>query len=210
MTKTKINALRLTALLSLGALLAHADLTPEQKLADFNQLAAMYAKRYGPYEWKHDVFGFDALNLKPWLDRVAQTKDDLDFYDLCIDYVSRLNDAHDIFTLTSNFSASLGFTVDNYDGKTLIDSINRSVLPATSYPFQIGDELVSVDGKATADIIKAYRKYSIAANERSTARQAAVRITSRSQSVIPRAHEIGDSAAVVIRRQSGDLEGRIV
>jgi hypothetical protein len=206
MTKTKMNALRLTTLLSLGALLAHADLTPEQKLADFNQLAAMYAKRYGPYEWKHDVFGFDALNLKPWLNRVAQTKDDLDFYDLCIDYVSSLNDAHDIFTLTSNFSASLGFTVDIYDGKTLIDSINRSALPTAQFPFQIGDELVSVDGKATADIIKAYRKYSIAANERSTARQAAVRITSRSQSVIPRAHEIGDSAAVVIRRQSGDLE----
>jgi C-terminal processing protease CtpA/Prc len=201
-----MNTFRLTVIFSLGALLAHADLTQAQKVSDMTQLAAMYAKRYGPYEWKRDVIGFDLLNLQPWLTRAAQTKDDLEFYDLLIDYVASLNDAHDVFTLQSNFLAQLGFGTDIYDGKTLIDSIARSVLPAAQYPFQIGDELVSVDGKATADIIQAYRKYSIAANTRSTARDAAQFITIRPQSLIPRAHEIGDTAAVVIRRQSGDLE----
>lgn len=201
-----MNTFRLTALFSLGALLAHADLTPAQKTADLTQLAAMYAKRYGPYEWKRDVIGFDLMNLQPWLDRAAQTKDDLDFYDLLIEYVASLNDAHDVFTLQSNFSASLGFSTDIYDGKTLIDSISRSVLPVAQYPFQVGDELVSVDGKATTEIIQAYRKYSIAANARSTSRQAATFITVRPQSRIPRAHEIGDTAAVVIQRQNGNLE----
>ena len=36
------------------------QMTPEQRLFDFEHLAAQYAKFYGPYEWKRDVIGFDA------------------------------------------------------------------------------------------------------------------------------------------------------
>src|SRR5437763_9873218 len=117
------NVLRLAMILTLGTALGFADLTTDQKVADFNQLAAMYAKRYGPYEWKRDAIGFDLLNVQPWLDRVATTTSDLDFYELCIEYIASLNDAHDVFTLQSNFQARLGFVVDIYDGGTLIDSI---------------------------------------------------------------------------------------
>src|SRR5579864_8923038 len=121
-----MNSFRLIAFFGLAAVVAHADLTTDQKIADMNQLAALYAKRYGPYEWKRDVIGFDLMKLQPWLDRAAQTKDDLDFYDLLIDYVASLNDAHDVFTLQSDYEALLGFGVDIYDGKTLIDNISRT------------------------------------------------------------------------------------
>ena len=65
-----------------------ADLTPEQKLADFNQLVALYVKNYAPYEWKRDVIGFDAFALKPWTDKVNATKTDIDFWDVCTQYVA--------------------------------------------------------------------------------------------------------------------------
>src|SRR5437016_471079 len=110
---------------------ASAQLTPDQKTSDFLNLAGLYAKNYAPYEWKRDVYHFDLLNLKPWLDQVANTRDDLDFYDVCVRYVAGLKSGgHDRFRVPSRFTATLNFTVDIYDGVTLIDSINRLRLPA--------------------------------------------------------------------------------
>lgn len=197
---------RLAVLVFLAGSVGFGQLTTQQKIADFTHLAGLYAKQYAPYEWKLAVAQFDLLDLRPWLDRVRATRDDLEFYDLMLEYVARLNDAHDVYTLPSSFSATLNFAVDIYDGSVLIDSINRSRLPAAEYPFQIGDELVSVDGRGVEDLIAEFSKYAIAANSRSTRRNAAARLVTRPQSRIPRAIEVGDRAVVVIQRAGGDLE----
>jgi hypothetical protein len=196
----------LCGLLLFGAGLCFGQITDDQKIADLRQLSSLYAKQYGPYEWKRDTQGFDLLNLKPWLDRALATKNDIDYLDLLVEYVSSLNDAHDLFYYPFTYTASLGFSVDLYDGKPLIDGISRSRLPFSTYPFVIGDELVSVDGLSAEDWIKKLWKYSIAANPRSTTRTALSQITSRTQQRIPWAYQIGDTAEVVVRRASGDLE----
>ena len=67
-----------------------AQLTQEQKLADFNDLAATFDKNYGPYEWKRDAIGFDLLRIGPWLDRVKATRTDLEFYEVMSKYVASL------------------------------------------------------------------------------------------------------------------------
>jgi len=185
---------------------AFAQLTVDQKIADFQQLVGLYVKNYGPYEWKRDALGFDLFKTAPWIDRIKATKDDLDFYEVMVEYVASLNDAHDTYTLPSSFRASLGFSTDVYDGIVLVDSITRTRLPAANFPFQIGDELVSVDGRTAAQLLEDFRKYSIYANPRSTRREAAALITVRPQSLMPHAVDLGDNATVVIRRQSGSTE----
>src|SRR3979490_11930 len=137
---------------------ASAQLLPDQKIIDFQNLAALYAKRYAPYTWKRDVLHYDMLKLAPWLDKIRATKDDLGFYEVSAAYVASLNDAHSEFFVDSDFSASLGFDVDLYDGKALIDTIDPSIARIVS--FQIGDELISVDGKTVADWLTEFRKYS--------------------------------------------------
>ncbi len=179
-------------------------LTREQKLADLVQLASIYAKNYGPYEWKRDAIGFDLMNLQPWLDRAVATKSDLEFMDLLVEYVASLNDAHDFISFPSTFYATLGLTVDIYDGKVLIDGISRILLPQSRYPFAVGDEVISVDGETAQELVARFRKYDVAANERSTSRFAAALISRRYQQTMPRAHEIGDSATVVIHRNGAD------
>jgi len=188
------------------ASLCPAQLSTQQKIDDFRSLAALYDKQYAPYEWKRDAFNFDALILGPWLTRVTQSKDDLDFYEICVEYVASLQDSHDVFTLPSSFVATLGFTTDVYDDKVLIDSIDRTRLRAANFPFQIGDEVASVDDKTAAQWIEYFWKFLNTANVRSKRRVAAGWIPVRQQSRVPRAHEIGDSAEVVIRRQGGSLE----
>jgi hypothetical protein len=185
-----------------------AQLSTDQKVADFNQLAALYAKNYAPYELRRDFFGFDLYNIQPWLDQVKQSKTDLDFYDICVKYVASLQDSHDEFTLPSIFEAWLHMDVDVYDGKVLIGYIDDSYLSARKYPFEVGDEVVSVDGTAAADLITQFLPYAVngEGSKISRMRLAAGSITDRYQGWMPKAPMIGDTATVVIRRQSGKSE----
>ena len=193
-------------LFSFGAGTLPAQLTTDQRVADFQNLTALYAKRYAPYQWKMQAFNFDLYQIGPWLARVKQAKDDLEFFEICAEYVASLNDTHSSFSTPSRFAADTGIFVDLYDGKPLIDGINRSVLPQRDYPFEIGDEVVSVDGKSAEELIAGFSKLRSMGNPRTTRRNASNYITFRPQSMIPRASELGDTATVVIRRQNGNLE----
>src|SRR5437762_6343392 len=195
----------LPLILVLLAGVCHAQLLPDQKLIDFQQLAALYAKQYAPYEWKRDALKVDLLQLAPWLEKVRNTKSDIEFYEICAAFVASLSDVHSEFFLPSDFQADLMFEVDLYDGKALIDFIDPSI--ARSFSFRAGDELISVDGKAVADWIKEFGKYNSFGNPRSTDRNSASLITFRPQWIYPRAMEIGENASVIIRRKStGSLE----
>jgi Peptidase family S41/PDZ domain len=182
---------------SVAAPTAQDALTTNQRDADLGQLASMFAKNYAPYEWKRDVIGFDLYRVTPWLQRVHHA-DDLDFEEALIEYLASLNDAHSGVVFRSNFSASLPFTVDIYDGRVLIDSVNRTLLPAAQFPFDVGDELLALDGQPSQTLIASFGKYGIAANPRSTARVAASLITSRSQQLMPHAPEVAATAVASI------------
>jgi hypothetical protein len=197
-------------LLLCPALPLPGQLTKEQKPIDFQTLVAQYAKRYAPYEWKRQIFGFDLLNIAPFVQRIADSRDDLEFYEICVDYVASLHDGHVFLSLTSRFVATLNFSTDIYDGKVLIEGINRSLLPASDYPFQIGDEVVSVDGSSAEELIRDFSKYVTDGNVRSTRRSATELIPVRPQSIMPHAPDVGDKATVVIRRSNDDLETYLI
>ena len=197
---------RLLLLLFVVAFPDFAQLTMDQKVADFNALAALYAKRYGPYEWKRDALGFDLMNIAPWLAKVQATKNDLDFYDIMSQYVASLNDAHDFYELPAIYQANLNFTVDIYDGKLLVDSINRSRLPAQEFGFVRGYELVSIDGQDAQKLLDGLLRYEVAANPRSTRRLAAQLLTFRPQYIIPTAANVPEISVVIFRRPDGNLE----
>jgi hypothetical protein len=182
-----------------------AQLTQDQKVSDFMQLVGLYAKNYGPYEEKRDVFNFDLYNIQPWLTQVQQSQTDIDFYDICTKYVAGLQDSHDEFTIWSDFDAWLHFDGDIYDGKFLIDYIDYGYLPPTTYGFTIGDQLVSVDGVAVADLLTQFVPYSVngASNPVSRARIGAAMITERYQGWYPRANNIGANSTIVVKQQDG-------
>ena len=150
------------------------------------------------------VFGYDALNLAPWLDRVRTARDDLEFFEICSEYVASLDDLHSSFRTPSSFIAFLGFTADLYDGKALIDSISRPLLPVAFFPVNIGDELVSVDGKTVEELIAQFSKLRRRGTPVHTRRAAVDLIAFRPQSVVPRAVELGSMARVQVRPFGGE------
>ena len=99
--------LRLPFALACLTVVSHAQLLPDQKLQDFQQLAALYAKQYAPYEWKRDALHVDLLQIAPCLTRVRNTKSHIEFYEVCAEYVASLNDAHSQFFLPTDFQADL-------------------------------------------------------------------------------------------------------
>lgn len=183
--------------------IASAQLTFEQKLHDFQNLASLYAKHYAPLQWKRQLLGYDALDLVPWLGRIRRSLDDLDYLEICAEYVASLNDAHSAFYNRSSFTADSGIFLDIYEGRVLIDNINRQLLPARLYPFQIGDELLSVDGKPVDQLIREFSRFQKLANLSSTRRNAADAIGYRVQSSIPRAHELPEESDFEIRSRNG-------
>src|SRR4030095_1774925 len=194
-------------LFALTADVAFGQLTVDQKIADFQSVAGLYAKHYAPYEWKRDVIGFDLLNVAPWLDQISATKDDLYFYEVVSEYVSKLDDAHDVYTLPTNFLATLNFSVDLYDNnKLLVDFINRARLPAAEFPFVTGYQLVSIDGQDAMNLLQTFLRYQIAANPRSTTRLAATLLTMRPQQLMPHAANVPEISTVVFQRPDSQLE----
>jgi hypothetical protein len=193
-------------LLALCPSVALCQLTAEQKVADFHAMESLLAKRYGPYEWKRDALKFDLMDTVPWVAKVQATKDDLDFYEVMIDYLSGLNDAHVTYILPANFAARLNFTVDLYDGKLLVDSINRNRLPANEFGFQTGYELLSIDGADALKVLDGMRKYVPGANPRSTRRLATSLVTARSQNIVPHAADVPEISTVTFRRGDNSVE----
>lgn len=194
------------ALLAAAAPLGLAQLSREQKAVDFQQLVALFAKRYAFIEWKRDAVHYDGLNITSWLDRVDKSKDDLEYLEICAEYAAKYQDGHTGFELPSDFVAELGFTVDVYDGKLLIDSVDREKLARETFPFEIGDELVSMGGRGAADVAQDLSRFFGEGNSRTAKRFAAALLTWRPQWMLPRAHEIGDAVEVVIQRRGGAAE----
>lgn len=188
-----------------------AQMTPAQRVEDFNVLTDLYAKRYAPWGWKVQALGFDLFQTSSWLDQVRNAKDDLEYYEIAERYVASLQDTHTEFQVPSGFSADTGISVDIYDGKVLIESINRVTLPQQQYPFRIGDEIVSVDGKTSEEWITYLSQFRRWGSPLTTRRDAAGRITFRPQTIVPRAVELGDTASIVIRSgDTGDLTTYVV
>lgn len=185
---------------------AWAQLSMQQRVDDFNYLSGVLNRNYAAYEWKQKVLGFDLLETRPWLEKVRAAKDDFEYYDICIAYVASLSDANTYVQLPSDFVADLGFTADLYDGKAIIDLIDRQKLPLSKYDLALGDELVSMDGIPVERLIQEYGKYGIESNKRSTDRFAVDFLTYRQQAYVTRAADVGATARVAIRKADGTTE----
>ena len=197
---------RISTVFVAGAMGLWGQLTVDQKLAEFDQLSGLFAKGYGPADWKKQAFGVDLFDTAKWRAEIRQSKNDIEFFEVMSRWVAQLNDAHDTYLTPSNFTARLNFTADLYDGRLLVDTVDRVRLSANQYPIAAGYELVSIDGVPAMRILERMTAYNVAANPRSTRRAAAELVTIRPQSLIPNAPDVPEASTVVFRRFDGGLE----
>lgn len=193
-------------LMWIAVISAQAALTEAQRVQDLQALASIYAKSYAPANWKIVSLNVNIFELSPWVARVRGAKSDLEHVQILMEYAASFKDTHTQVTMPTNFVADLGFYCDLYDGKVLIDQIDRSLLPSRNFPFVTGDELVSLDGKPALEVARELERGIGWGNPRAQLRYAVAGITYRAQSQYPLAALLPEASQVVIRRQSGTLE----
>ena len=177
-------------------------MTPDQKATDFQQLAAVYAINYGPAQWKRDALHVDLLDIGTWLKEAAATPDDLSFYELCVQYVASLKDAHSGFYVPSSYTVSLPFLADIYDGKVRVDSLDPA-LGGENYPVGLGDEILAMDEVDVATLLDQLSAYASTGNAESTRRIAAAYLSTRPQQLMPKVANLGDQVSIKVRHATG-------
>lgn len=137
-----------------------ADMTAEQRAADFDQLTGILRSSYAMIEYKKTSIGVDfEATTAAYRAKLAQLASDREFYDLLSAYIAEFKDAHLNHVRPSAMSARLGVSVRRIEGRAIITMVDTRALPPESFPFKQGDELVAVDGKPVAQVLRERRPF---------------------------------------------------
>lgn len=149
-------------------------------------MKTVYSAYYAPADWKKTYAGYDLE--KAYNDALLQASSKTNKLTLqqsrviFKDFIYAMKDYHTSITFTSTETASLPLTVRGAEGRLFIVGIDRSKLSETAFPFDLGDELLTIDGKPANQIVDELQNY-FAVNAPATDRATAeIRLFRRSAS----------------------------
>lgn len=122
---------------------------------ELNYIAGIFESEYAPKQWKERHLNW---NLQAELAKAqsllqnAQTAQQ--YREAAVSLIRSTADYHVGYSFVATELAFLPFQVRTYEGKSLIVYIDRAKLPLLSFPFNEGDELVSLDGVSVAEVKK--------------------------------------------------------
>lgn len=179
---------------------ASAELTRDQRVSDAQTLIAYFENGYAPAEWKKAFLDISMDDLAAKLMGVAYQENipDEEFYAAMARYTGGLQDTHVSFKTPASQKSTLGFGCDYIEDKVVIEWINRDRHPREEFPYEIGDELLSVDGKSVKGIMEKLNPYIGNGQDKIQKRILAGYITFRSQLRFP----IQPSGTVVVEIKS--------
>jgi C-terminal processing protease CtpA/Prc len=134
-----------------------SSLKQQKMLHTLYQVAAVFAEQYAPIDWKKQQFQLDLKSEYDKAKAAILANPDIstrEFQDLLAALVSAMRDYHVSISFNSTERARLPFLVTGAQGKYFLAYIDRDQLPLKNFPFKVGDEVVSFDGKATGDAVK--------------------------------------------------------
>ena len=154
-------------------------------IAELQTMKGVYEAEYAPAQWKKTFANYDletqynkavaAVQTSPNLTRNAARE-------IFKNFIYAMKDYHTSISFVATEQATLPFVVKGTANRFFIVYIDRNKLPAGSFPFQVGDELVTFDGKSAAQAVADVQNQ-IPPNVASTDRALAeLRLTSRKAS----------------------------
>jgi C-terminal processing protease CtpA/Prc len=131
-----------------------------ERLQDFEQLVANIRTSYAPlnYKTENQIVNVDT-HIAEFRERVIQAQSNRDFYYSLVEFVAGFHDGHFGVQIPSDYAKSVGFTTDLIDGKVLITSVDRKKLSEESFPYSIGDEVVSVNQQPMGGVLDDLSRY---------------------------------------------------
>lgn len=143
------------------------SLRTTEALADFDQAVSQFRTYYGPLEYKNDRFGFDFEAMAAgFRERIVAATSDADVYAAIAELAFKMRDGHVSFNLQAEDALSSTFMVPLFAfpvaDKVLIGNVDGSL---SGLGIQIGDEIVTIDGKDAWSYLPTITKYAAFGNE---------------------------------------------
>ncbi len=125
-------------------------------LSNLDFIRSAFAAQYGPGQWKQSHEGWDLDAQIAAAKAQVQANPNMtiaQYHDVLRQFFTSMKDFHVSVQFDSTEASSLPFTVSGADGRYFITSIDRSKLSESSFPFHVGDELVSFGGQPISQVV---------------------------------------------------------
>ena len=138
---------------------AEKDLTPEQlqKLRALKFVVSLYTEHYAPRTpWKTPGRGVDFMTNYRDVRAQVVAKPDMtqsEFRRLLRRFVEGSQDFHAGISFYSTEASKLPVTIMAVQGRYFIYDVDRDALPESQFPYKMGDEVLSFDGKPVAEVV---------------------------------------------------------
>ncbi len=158
----------LTLLFTALAVLATAQTTQAATLQDdvdsmLGTMKTVYSAYYAPADWKKTYAGYDLnTSYNDAINRAASKSTQLTIAGsrmIFKDFIYAMKDYHTSISFTATEKASLPLLVRGAEGRLFIVSIDRTKLSETAFPFNVGDELIAIDGKSANAAVNELQDY---------------------------------------------------
>lgn len=125
-------------------------------LQNLDFVESVFEAQYAPTLWKRQYSGWNlAEEISKAKEEVtaSETVSISQYQDILRRFFHSTKDYHVSVGFESTETSSLPFSVIGADGRYFISWIDRSKLTEESFPFNVGDELVGFDGRATGEVV---------------------------------------------------------
>lgn len=175
-----LKKLTLTFAVAISAVLALAP-AAQATLSDdvasmLSSMKTVYSAYYAPAAWKAKYAGYDlGAEYSKAITAATATKTPLTMKQSRVifkDFIYAMKDYHTSISFTATESATLPIAARGAEGRLFLVAIDRSQLSDTAFPFDLGDELMTIDGVPADKVVDSLQNSFIAnvtATDRATA-----------------------------------------
>lgn len=126
-------------------------------IADLEFMKHVFDIQYAPKQWKESYTNWNLELEKEWAkDRIialSSVKDD-ELRKIFQTFLLSCQDYHVSPIFYSSEAAFLPFRIRSAEGRYFFQSVDRTQLPESLYPFQRGDEILSFDGRPIDEVVQ--------------------------------------------------------
>lgn len=176
--------LTLSLVLLISSMSSFAATELQKKMVNYvDAMAGAYDSMYAPALWKKE---FSNWSLSTEVDKAKArilAKEDItisEYHKIINDFILSMKDFHVSVRFHATEKASLPFMVRGTAGRYFIVYINRDKLSKEAFPLEVGDEILTMNGKKVHDIITAYKATMGGNTEETDQALAEMSLTSRS------------------------------
>lgn len=129
----------------------------QEMLRNLEFMHSIFEAHYAPKNWKEKHSGWNLEDEIKKAKASVESKEQIsikDFHKIVKALFNSTRDYHVGVQFTSTERSFLPFSVKGAEGKYFFSYIDREKLPLNSFPFKIGDELVTFSGQETSQAIR--------------------------------------------------------